>query len=255
MILIEIFSKIGVVNLMALTWLLVSWVCYAKFAKRQAKLTASLSSVLHVHRINWMMRLLERDIRVADAALLGNLERNVTFFASSCVLIIAGLITALTASEEIQTLINGVNLIGEMSLIEVEFKFLILLIIFVYAFFTFTWSMRQFGFASVLVGAAPAVADKGVSASDRRSFAIYGAKVIDQAGHSYNDGLRALYFAMAALSWFVSPWMFILATVIVVSILYMREFHSKSLQALKLVENVEAKIFKDDGDLYHRTRP
>ena len=252
---INLVYKIGLVNFIALAWLLVLWVSYAKFAKRQAKLSASLSSVLHVHRINWMTRLLKRDIRVADAALLGNLERNVTFFASSSVLIIAGLITALTASEEIQSLIHAVNLIGETSLIEVEFKFLVLLIIFIYAFFTFTWSMRQFGFASVLVGAAPSSLDDSVSASDRRSFAIYGAKVIDQAGHSYNDGLRALYFAIAALSWFASTWIFMVASAVVVTVLYLREFHSKSLQALKQVENVETKIFKDDGDLYRHSRP
>lgn len=245
---------IGWVNFIALTWLLTLWISYAKFAKRQAKISASLSSVLHVHRINWMKRLLQREIRVADASLLGNLERNVTFFASSCVLIIAGLITALTASEEIQSFINAVNLIDDTSLIEVEFKFLVLLIIFIYAFFTFTWSMRQFGFASVLVGAAPSPLDDNVSASDRRSFAIYGAKVIDQAGHSYNDGLRALYFAMAALSWFASPWIFMMASLVVTTILYLREFHSKSLQALKLVENVETKIFKDDGDLYRHSK-
>ncbi|MDO6806957.1 DUF599 family protein, partial [Wenyingzhuangia sp. 1_MG-2023] len=73
----------------------------------------------------------------------------------------------------------------------------------------FTWSLRQFGFASVLIGAAPFPNDKTVTAAERRSFAIYAAKVIDQAGHSYNNGLRAFYISLALLLWFVNVWLFL----------------------------------------------
>ena len=77
-------------NGIALAWFITCWVAYTQFAKYRARTSASLSSVLHVHRINWMRRLLQRDVRVGDAALLANLERNVNFFASSSVLILAG---------------------------------------------------------------------------------------------------------------------------------------------------------------------
>ena len=49
---------------------------------------------------------------------------------------------------------------------------------------------------------------------------------------NFNNGLRAYYFALAALTWFLHPWLMVAATGWVVYILYQREFHSKTLIAL-----------------------
>ncbi|KZY96826.1 hypothetical protein A3746_10185 [Oleibacter sp. HI0075] len=246
------FAEIGMLNFISLGWLVFCWFGYAKFAHYRAKRSASLSSVLHVHRINWMRRMLKREIRVGDAALLANIERNVNFFASSCVLIIAGLLTALTATDKISAMLSTVSFVEGDSLTELEFKLAVLVVIFIYAYFTFTWSMRQFGFASVLVGAAPMPDDNSVTPGDRRSMALYSAKVIDQASHSYNNGLRAFYFSMAALSWFVSEWVFMGTAALITAVLYSREFRSSSLKALKQAENVGDKIFTDDKELYRQ---
>lgn len=247
------WEEIGVLNLGSLVWFLFCWVAYSLFAKRMAKKTASLSSVLHVHRINWMRRLLQREIRVSDAALLANLERNVTFFASSCVLILAGLLAALAATDKLQSILSDLAFVSRDSLLALEMKMMVLIFVFIYAFFTFTWSMRQFGFASVLVGAAPLPDDDGVTANEKRSYAIYGAKIIDQASHSYNYGLRSFYFSLALLTWFVSPVVFMVAAAAVIGVLYEREFLSNSLQALKKVEGVGEKLFEDDKELYRRS--
>ena len=242
-------GSIGILNWISLAWFVTCWVSYTQFSAYRGKSTASLSSVLHVHRINWMRRLLGREVRVADAALLANIERNVNFFASSCVLIMAGLLTAMTAVDKLEIMLANVSFVIHDSLSTLELKMATLICIFIYAFFTFTWSMRQFGFASVLVGAAPTPAEEGVTASDRRSFSIYAAKVIDQASRSYNYGLRAFYFSLGALAWFIHPFAFMAATVVVVLVLYKREFNSSALYAMMGVENVGEKVFKDDKEL------
>ena len=62
-----------------------------------------------------------------------------------------------------------------------------------------------------------------------------------RAAHSYNYGIRAYYFAVAALAWFINDWMFIATCAVVVLVLYRREFKSDSLKAMvaaRLVENV-----------------
>lgn len=246
-------EEIGIWNLLSLGWFLFCWIAYSLFAKYMAKKVASLSSVLHVHRINWMRRLLQREVRVGDAALLANLERNVTFFASSCVLILAGLLAGLAAMDKLQAVLAGITFARPDSLLALELKMVALIFVFIYAFFTFTWSMRQFGFASVLVGAAPLADDDSVTANEKRSFAIYAAKIIDQASHSYNYGLRAFYFSLALLTWFVSPLVFVLSAAMVVGVLYEREFLSNSLQAMKKVEGVGDKLFEDDKELYRRS--
>ena len=53
------------------------------------------------------------------------------------------------------------------------------------------------------------------------------------AAETFNDGLRAYYFSFALLAWFVSPMAMVIATVIVVAILYSREFRSEVLHILK----------------------
>ena len=242
-------GEISLLNWLSLLWFLTCWVSYTQFAKYKAKTSASLSSVLHVHRINWMRRLLQREVRVADSSLLANLERNVTFFASSCVLILAGLLTALTAVDQVQDMVNNLTFVVPDTLITLELKMAVLIGVFIYAYFTFTWSMRQFGFASVLVGAAPLPGDSSVTAADRRSFAIYAAKVIDQASRSYNYGLRSYYFSLAVLPWFIHPLAFMVAALMVVGVLFHREFMSNSLDSLKKVENVGEKVFHDDKEL------
>jgi uncharacterized membrane protein len=50
---------------------------------------------------------------------------------------------------------------------------------------------------------------------------------------SFNDGLRAYYFAFAVVGWFISPLVFFLATVGVLAILYRREFKSDVLAVLQ----------------------
>jgi uncharacterized membrane protein len=184
-----------------------------------------------------MRRVLLRDNRVGDAALIANLERNVSFLASTTILILAGLLTVFTVSEQISSLVSQIPFAISASPLSVQLKMLMLVVIFVYAFFTFTWSMRQYGFCSIVLGAAPMVEEKGVSVGERERYAFYAARVIDLAGLSYNHGLRAYYFALSVLAWFISPYLFFLSTSFVVAVLYRREFKSRSLLALKQADS------------------
>jgi uncharacterized membrane protein len=57
--------------------------------------------------------------------------------------------------------------------------------------------------------------------------------MVGSAAETFNDGLRAYYFAFAALAWFISPLSMVIATGLVVMILYSREFRSEVLAILK----------------------
>jgi uncharacterized membrane protein len=57
-------------------------------------------------------------------------------------------------------------------------------------------------------------------------------RVVALAGESFNYGIRAYYFSMAALSWFLHPLVFIVSSAWVTFVLYRREFHSRTLEAL-----------------------
>ena len=54
-----------------------------------------------------------------------------------------------------------------------------------------------------------------------------------QIENAFNFGLRAYYFAMGALAWFVHPLALVGSTIWVVIVLYKREFQSKALEAME----------------------
>lgn len=221
------------VDLVALAWFLVVWIGYTVFAKRRARVVSCLSFELRRKRTAWMQQMLLRDNRMADVALLSTLERNVSFFASSSMLILAGLLTAIASSDKLAVVLMQVfpwldHIDGLL-----QFKLLVLAVIYIFTFFQFTWSLRQYGFSGVLVGAAPD--GRQLSTADIEQYANKAAKVIDQAAHSFNYGLRAIYFSLATLAWFISAWLFIVTTVVVMLVMKHREFHSKALKALQQV--------------------
>jgi uncharacterized membrane protein len=50
---------------------------------------------------------------------------------------------------------------------------------------------------------------------------------------SFNGGIRAFYFAVAWLAWFVHPFAFIGTTAVMVAILFKRQTHSRSQAAVQ----------------------
>ena len=110
-----------------------------------------------------------------------------------------------------------------------DLKVLLLIVLFVYAFFKFTWAFRQYNYCLILVGCAPApslLTDASARIAQRL------AHIASLTGQHSNRGIRAYYFGLAALSWFIHPWLFMLLTVWVVLVLYRREFRSRLLRTL-----------------------
>lgn len=220
-------------DILATAWLFLCWIGYSVFARRRAKKAYCLSSVLHQYRKQWILRLLRRENRIGDVAIIANLERNASFLASTSILVIAGLVTAVASTDKIHSLLQDLPFSKSgLSLLQLQFKIILLLFVHVYAFFTFTWSMRQYGFCVILLGSAP-MHDEEISMTESgKNFAFNFAKVIDQAGHSYNYGLRAYYYSLAILIWLFNVWLYVFAVAFVVIILYAREFHSKTLRTM-----------------------
>ena len=224
------------IDIASVTGFFITWAGYTVFARRKAKVAWCLASSMQWYRVEWMLRMLDRDMRMPDTAIISNLERVIGFFASTSILILAGLVTAMTASQAAIDLLSNLPLTGSTSVTEFELKILLLILIFIFAFFNFTWSLRQYSFANVLIGAAPPPDAEDMSVEERRRFAISTAKVIDQAGHSYNYGLRSYYFAMAVMGWFIHPLLFVAGYLLVALVLYLREFRSRTLQSILAAE-------------------
>ena len=215
----------------------VGWIGYAVFAKRRSTMQPSLLDTTNHSRRQWMLQSTYREVRVVDGIVIQNLSTSPSFFASTTILIIGGLLAVLGTTEKASELVREIPFAARTSVLVFDLKVVLMLGIFVYAFFRFTWSLRQYTFGALLVGALPErddlLAMGDAAAPIREAFAERAGRVVGLAAETFNDGLRAYYFAFAAIGWFFSPLVFALATAGVVYILYQREFRSDVLGVLK----------------------
>jgi len=221
---------LSIIDILALFIFFLSWSGYTWFSRKKAKNTNCIARSLHQHRIHWMYETITREVRVGEAALLSNLERNIAFFASSTLLILAGLLTLFAKIDTLESVISSMPYADHASHLAIQLKLSLLAFIFVLSFFQFTWSMRQYGFVNVMVGAAPL--DTSGTNENLMAYAKQMAIVQDQAAHSYNYGLRSYYFALAAMCWFFHPVLLMLMSIWIVYTLYSREFNSKAVKAI-----------------------
>lgn len=219
---------------LALIYFTLLWAGYGRYAKYRAKKgsLASLSRSLRNQREAWSRRLLNREMRMADAALLASQERVVGFFASTTLLLMAGILTALTNSGQIAEITSHIPFAEAQSNGQIEAKLTLMLIILIYAFFKVTWSLRQYGFAAVLMGAAPDATER-LTPQQREAVACNLAKLMDSAGHDNNSGLRAYYFCLSVVCWLSGTVPFLLAATITVYVLYVREFRSDTVMSIQ----------------------
>lgn len=217
-------GNIPILDIVSLVWFIVLWAGYTWHADRYARRTHSIGAVMHDYRYEWMQQMLRRENRVVDVNILRNLLQGPAFFASASLLILAGLLTIMGSTDRAIMIVRALPFAAKTTLVQWELKLLVLCVMFMYAFFKFTWALRQFNYCSVLIGAAPSAPDD--------DYAARAADVSTNASKDFNYGLRAYYFSLAVLTWFANSWVFMLATALVVVVLYLREYRSDVLQIL-----------------------
>ena len=219
------------IDWVAVVFFCAAWAGYAIFARRHGRRQSLLETTNRVRR-QWMLQTTYREARVIDGVVIQNLSTSPSFFASTTILIIGGLLAVLGTADKASELARELPFAAKTSALVFDLKILLLLGIFVYAFFRFTWSMRQYTFGALLVAAAPEAArflDEGIS---REAFADKAGRIVGMAAETFNDGLRAYYFSFAVMGWLFSPYVFMGATLGVVWVLYRREFKSDVLGVL-----------------------
>ena len=215
----------------ALLLFFAGWGGYVWFARHLADQRPSLLASTNRIRRDWMLQVTHREVRVVDGVLLQNMSSSPSFFASTTILIIGGLLAVLGSNSASQV-VSEIPFAVRTSSLVFDMKVALMLAIFVYAFFRFTWSMRQYTFGALMVASAPEASQFAEHQLSREAFAERAGRVVGLAAETFNDGLRACYFAFAALGWFVSPVLFAVATGGVIYVLYQREFNSDGLAVL-----------------------
>ncbi len=213
----------------ALLFFILCWWGYARYAEHDSHADDNLLAITNRYRTQWMREMLKRETRTMDAIMVGNLQRSIAFFANTTIFILLGLMTMLGYHDKAATIIAGIPFAKPMTGFLWELRIFLLIFIFIYAFFKYTWSLRQYNYAGIFIGAAPACDDRPEEHEDviRR-----GSYLIGNAAKHFNNALRAYYFGLAALAWFIHPYLFMAATAWVVFVTYRREYRSATLKNL-----------------------
>jgi uncharacterized membrane protein len=214
----------------ALALFAAAWAGYQWYSDYSETARPRLGREMDRYTREWLVQMAGRDNRMVDINVMRNLTRSSQFFASTTMLILGALVALMGYAEKAVSVIAELPFTLQGSERVWEFKIVVLLMIFVYAFFKFTWSIRQFGFGSILVGATkkPTPTPELYAVHTDRAAAI-----LSFANRNFNQGLRAYYFGVAALSWFLHPALMIAITLGVVYVLYQREFRSQTLDLLR----------------------
>ncbi len=223
-------SGFTILDYLALSWYLLCWFGYSHLADHPRWYEQSVRAAMNALRRRWMLTMLRRDPRMLDALIQASLLTGSTFFASTSILLVGGMLAILGATEQAIAILGELPFTPVMTRAVWEIKVLLLVVIFVYAFFKFAWCYRLFTYCSVLLGAAPLPEQLDDKAE---AHAEHMAELHGLAAEHFNSGIRAYFFALAALCWFLHPLIFILATAWVTWVVYRREFRSRSNQILQ----------------------
>jgi len=210
------------VALLFLAWAGIGWRIEHASPKRP-----STAMLMARYRREWMRQMITRQPRIFDATVLDSLRQGPAFFASACLIAIGGGVALIGNTERLLGVAEDLTLSTAPAVIW-EVKILVVLLFVLNAFLGFIWSHRLFGYCAVVMAATPNDA-KDAEALVR---ADQAAEINITAARAFNRGLRAIYFALGAMAWLVGPVALMAGTLIVLVVLWRREFRSHSREVL-----------------------
>jgi len=208
-----------------------SWLAYSWLVDFSPWRERTLTAMMNRQRRVWMEMLSKRDIRIVDTAIIAGLQNGTAFFASTSLLAIGATFAFLTTSDQVLTAVEALPFDVGASRESWELRAFGLLAIYAYAFFKFGWSYRLFNYTSILIGAIPPASESDSAAARRAVERASHMNVL--AGVHFTLGQRAFFFSVGFLGWFVSAWLFLIVTLLVVVALCRRQFVFPRLDLFK----------------------
>ncbi|PWJ18110.1 DUF599 domain-containing protein [Jannaschia seohaensis] len=210
-------------DLLALAVLLLAWIGSGWVIEHPPPGRASVTRLMQAYRRDWMVEMTTRQPRIFDATILASLRQGTTFLTSAAMISVGGVLALAGNAERLDGLAMGVGLDAPPEEV-LQLRLAVVALLLVYGAFKFVWSNRLFGYCAVVMASVPN------DPSDPRTLPRAGqaAELNVRAALNFNRGLRAVYFAFAALGWLLGPWGLLAAVAVTVWTVLSREFASTS---------------------------
>lgn len=232
----EIIELLGTGNLIAIGIFFLLWLVFEIVNDHTDLRHKSLSGLMALKRREWMLAMADRDLRMIDTSILANLQQGAAFFASASILAIGGCFALLGSADVVLEIYKDLPVSGNFSRSIFEIKVLGLALICIYAFFKFGWSFRLFNYCGILMGAVRMVDHAPLE--ERREQSLVAADMNIIASKHFTAGLRAIFFSLGYLGWFVSPTVLIVTTSFVILVLIRRQYFSKARSILSETSHI-----------------
>ena len=209
-------------GLIAVGWFVIGWMIEHPGAKRP-----SVTVLMSERRRDWMKVFVTREPRIFDSQILGGLRQGTAFFASTSLLAIGGVLALVGNTDPLRGVAAEVTT-TPVPVVVWQLKLGLVALFLTNAFLKFVWANRVFGYCAVLMAAVPN------NPKDPKSYprAAQAAELNIRAAVNFNRGLRSMYFALAASAWLVGAIGLIVSTVLVIWLVWSREFASIPRQIL-----------------------
>ena len=215
-------GALGTPDLLAVLVVLLLWAGSGWVIEHPPASRPSVSLIMQHYRQDWMRQFVTRQPRIFDATLIDSLRQGTAFFASACMIAIGGGVALIGNSDRLRGLAEDLTI--DPTTIQVEVKMILTLAFLANALLKFVWAHRLFGYCAVLMAAVP----NDVTDPQAYPRAAQAGDINITAARNFNKGLRAIYFALAALGWLFGPVGLILAALAATTVLLRREFVSQS---------------------------
>lgn len=226
MTLLSSLSNINAMDLIAFVILVLAALISGWITDHPPAQRPSVSVLMNDYRRDWMRQFVTREPRIFDASVIDSLRQGTAFFASASMIAIGGGVALLGNAAIVKGL--AAQLALNEGAVGIEIKIIVMLTFLANALLKFIWSNRLFGYCSIMMAAVPN------DPADPHAYhrAAQAAEVNITAARSFNRGLRAIYFALAALGWLAGPASLIVAALFTTGILMRREFASISREVI-----------------------
>ncbi len=210
-----------------------AWLIYEPLLQRLTGGRGAINIDMRAVREGWLRRMIARENRMFDASLLGQQLNSASFFASTNLLVIAAVAGLLFGGEAVLTNVGGLA-IATAPVWLMELKIALVAFVLAMGLLDFIWAIRQLNYCLALFGAAPQWDD--VERHERYILATLA--VLDPAYGSFNRGVRAYYFALAAAAWIISPWAMLAGVIAAFALLLRRQTSSEAALGLREARRV-----------------
>lgn len=214
----------------AIIFFLVAWLGYHAAVELTDAGQGSLNRLMNEYRYRWMEQMVVRENRIVDAQILSSLMNGTAFFASTSLIAIGGVLALFRSTDAVLPIFADLPFGVPPTRLALELKVIGLAVVFVYAFFKFAWSYRLFNYMAIIFGAVPVLKDS--SREEALAVARQAGAMSAVAGKHFNRGQRAFFFSLAYLGWFISAYLFIIATAGVLFVMWRRQFVSDARDAV-----------------------